>query len=285
MILITGAKGQLGYDIVKECTLKGLSFMATDSQDLDITDEHAVQNFFLAYPIKAVIHCAAYTAVDAAEDQRELCFKVNVEGTKNLAIECAKRDIKLLFVSTDYVFDGQKEGFYETTDHVNPIGIYAQSKAEGEKIVTQRVRQHFVVRISWVFGLNGKNFVKTMLRIGKDKDSVNVVADQFGSPTYTYDVAKTMVDIIESEKYGVYHATNEGECSWAQFAETIYDLAGYTTQVNFIKTSDYPTKAQRPNNSKLSKQSLLDSGFKPLPHWKDALKRYIIELKEHGEIA
>lgn len=284
MILITGANGQLGHDLAIECEKRGLAYVKADSQDMDITDASAVRDYFSVHPFKSVLHCAAYTAVDAAEDEVEKCRAVNVEGTRNLAMQCIEKDIKFLYVSTDYVFDGTKEGFYETFDDAHPKGVYGQSKYDGERVVQDLLKKFFIVRISWVFGLNGKNFVKTMLRIGKDKPSVNVVADQYGSPTYTRDVARLMVEMIQTEKYGIYHATNEKDCSWAQFAQAIFEKAGYRTKVNFIPSSEYPTKAKRPMNSKMSKSALDLAGFSRLPDWQDALDRYLAELKENGEL-
>lgn len=283
MILITGGNGQLGYDLAKECERRKLDYLKVDSQDMDITDPIAVDTFFNTHTIDSVIHCAAFTAVDLAEDEKDKCMLVNVKGTQYLAQASQKHHLKFLYVSTDYVFDGTKKEAYLTTDLPNPQSVYGKSKYEGELVVQSLLKQFFIVRIAWVFGLNGKNFVKTMLRIGKDKESVNVVSDQIGSPTYTKDVARLMIDIILSEKYGVYHATNDGTCSWALLTEKIFEEANYSTKVNFIQTKDYPTKAKRPQNSRLSKDSLINAGFTPLPNWQDALKRYILELKEHGE--
>jgi len=281
MILITGANGQLGTDIAAECDKRGLEYLKTDSNELDITNQKGVNDFFSANVIDSVIHCAAYTAVDQAEDDEERCRRINVEGTRNIAEACKAHGCKLLYVSTDYVFDGTKSEPYEVDDQTCPTSVYGQTKYDGE-VAAAIAPKHFIARISWVFGLNGKNFVKTMLRIGQDKDQVNVVMDQIGSPTYTKDASVIMVDMIESEMFGTYHLTNEGFCSWADFAKAIFEKAGYSTKVNAIPSDAYPTKAKRPQNSCLSKKSLLDGGFKLMPAWQDALDRYLKELADNG---
>lgn len=282
MILITGANGQLGKDIELVCKEKGLSFISTDTKNMDITDIDQIESIFEKNPIKAVIHCAAYTAVDKAEDEKELCLKINVEGTSNLAEVCAKRHIKMLYLSTDYVFDGSKDGFYEINDHANPLSVYGLSKHLGEVAVKSKVVEHFVIRVSWVFGYHGHNFVRTMLKLAETRDKLNVVSDQWGSPTYTKDLAPLLVEMIQSDKFGTYHVTNEGECSWFEFATKIFNEAGKNTTVTPITTSEYPTKARRPMNSRLSKISLDSAGFKRLPTWESALHRYILELKDGG---
>jgi dTDP-4-dehydrorhamnose reductase len=281
MILITGFNGQLGYDLAKICHDKSIAYLGIDKNQLDITDKEAVNTFFNMHSIDAVIHCAAYTAVDTAEDDKDVCNKVNIEGTKNIVDACQKAGSKLLFISTDYVFDGKKKDLYETHDSTSPLSIYGQSKAIAENYTKENLSKYFIVRISWAFGINGKNFVRTMLRLGKEKDSISVVSDQFGSPTYTKDVAQLLVDIIQSEKYGIYHATNEGFCSWSELAEYIMIKASCKAKIIPILTSEYPTKAKRPMNSRLSKKSLDDAGFSRLPSWKDAIDRYLIELVEN----
>lgn len=283
MILITGANGQLGTDIIKECQKRNLDYLPTDVQDMDITRLESVEETFKKHKITAVLHLAAYTAVDAAEENSELCFKINTEGTKNLVTIAKQYDVPFLYVSTDYSFDGTKEGFYEVDDTCNPISVYGKSKYEGEQAVLNNLSKFFIVRISWVFSPQAKNFVKTMLKLGQEKTEINVVSDQFGSPTYTPDAAEVMLDMITSTKYGTYHLTNEGECSWAEFTSEIFRVAGYTTKVNYITTAEYPTKATRPMNSCMSKVSLDKAGFKRLPSWQDATKRCVAALKENGE--
>lgn len=276
--LITGASGQLGYDIVKELNRRGITdVLAPSSKDLDITDEIVVNNFMEKYHPDYVIHCAAYTQVDKAEDDIEMCYKVNGEGTRNIVEACRRIGATVTYISTDYVFDGTKDGVYEVTDEVNPINIYGKTKYLGEEY-TRRYDKHFIVRISWVFGINGKNFVKTMLNLAQTRDEVSVVSDQFGSPTYTVDVAKKIVDMQATKKYGTYHATNDGYCNWAEFANYIFESNDLYTKVNPILTKDYPTKATRPMNSKLSKRSLVENGFGELIHWKDSVDNYNIEL-------
>lgn len=281
MILITGANGQLGKEIELVCIKRGLSFLSTDTKNMDITSVDQIKSVFDQNPISAVIHCAAYTAVDKAEEDKDVCMMINVDGTKNLAEECARRDLKMLYLSTDYVFDGLKDGFYEVYDQANPQSVYGLSKHLGELAVVKNVKKHFVVRISWVFGYHGLNFVRTMLKLAETRTQLNVVSDQWGSPTYTKDLAPLLVEMILSEKYGTYHTTNEGECSWYEFASAIFNEAGKQINVHPIASSDYPTKAKRPFNSRLSKIKLDDAGFKRLPTWQDALHRYINELKEN----
>lgn len=278
-ILVTGVKGQLGYDIMKVLNARGIDCVGADIEEFDITDFAAVEKYITAIKPSAVIHCSAYTAVDKAEENADLVFKVNVEGPKNIATVCKQIDAKMVYISTDYVFPGIGENAYEVFDEKNPLSVYGKTKLGGEEVVKEILTKYFIVRISWVFGLNGNNFVRTMLKIGKDRDTVNVVNDQIGSPTYTADLAPILCDMVVTDKYGEYHATNEGYCSWAEFAQEIFDLAGYKTKVNPIPTSEYPTKAVRPFNSRMSKSSLDKAGFNRLPDWHDALKRYIKELE------
>lgn len=284
MILITGANGQLGTDIIKECQKRGLAFLPTDVAEMDITSIDSVKAIFKSNKITSVMHLAAYTAVDLAEDNPELVYKINALGTQNLVAVAKEYDVPMMYISTDYTFDGTKDGFYEVDDVPNPIGVYAKTKYQGEVAVKDNLTKYFVVRISWVFSPQGKNFVKTMLRLGKEKSELNVVSDQIGSPTYTPDAAEVMIDMITSTKYGFYHLTNEGECSWADFTSEIFKVAGYSTKVNYIRTSEYPTKATRPMNSRMSKTSLDKAGFKRLPSWQDATKRCVEALKELGEV-
>lgn len=277
-VLVTGVKGQLGYDVVKRLEKSGIECRGVDIQDFDLTNEEETKKYLLSYQPDAVIHCAAYTAVDKAEDEREKCYKINVTGTRYLAESCRALGSKMVYISTDYVFDGQGTEPFEVTDTPNPINYYGQVKYEGELEVKKAVDKFFIIRISWVFGINGGNFVKTMIRLGKENARQKVVSDQIGSPTYTYDLARLIRDMVVTEKYGIYHATNEGYCSWAEFASEIFKKAGLATDVNPIKTEDYPSRAIRPKNSRLSKKGLDLAGFKRLPDWKDALSRYIAEL-------
>jgi dTDP-4-dehydrorhamnose reductase len=279
-VLVTGVKGQLGYDVVKCLENRKIACLGVDKEDFDITDKTAVEEFIEKYQPSVIVHCSAYTAVDKAEDEKELCYKVNTEGTRNIAEVSNKINAKLVYISTDYVFPGEGSHFYEEDDKTGPLGTYGLTKLQGEEVVKELLEKYFIVRISWVFGINGNNFVKTMLRLGKERDNLSVVADQIGSPTYTGDLAVLLCNMIETEKYGIYHATNEGICSWAQFAEEIFKVAGLKTKVNPISTEEYPTKAMRPQNSRMSKEKLNKNGFTLLPSWKDALKRYLSEITE-----
>lgn len=274
-VLVTGANGQLGYDVVKELQKQNIECYGALRQDFDIVDFEATENFIKNYMPDAVIHCAAYTAVDKAEDEQGLCYLVNASATENIAEICKKINAKMLYISTDYVFDGTKDDFYEVDDKPNPINVYGKTKLLGEQAVQRILNKYFIVRISWVFGEHGNNFVKTMLRLGKERKEINVVADQYGSPTYTADLAPLLVEMIQTEKYGVYHATNEGVCTWAEFAEEIFKIAGMNVKVNHITTAEYPTRAIRPMNSRLSKTSLVINNFKTLDNWEIALGKYI----------
>ncbi len=279
-VLVTGVKGQLGYDVVNEMKKRGIEPVGVDVEEMDITDKAACDKVITEANVDAVIHCAAYTAVDAAEDNVEICMKVNAEGTRNIAEVCKKLDIKMMYISTDYVFDGQGERPWEPDDERAPLNVYGQSKYEGELAVEELVEKFFTVRIAWVFGVNGKNFIKTMLRIGKERGAASVVCDQIGSPTYTYDLARLLVDMIQTEKYGRYHATNEGLCSWYEFACEIFRAAGMDeVKVTPVTSAEYPaSKAKRPMNSRISKEKLSENGFKRLPDWKDAVARYLKEI-------
>ena len=279
-ILVTGVKGQLGYDVVNEMEKRGLEAVGVDVEEMDITDKAACEKVITESKVDAVIHCAAYTAVDAAEDNVEVCMKVNAEGTRNIAEVCKKLDIKMMYISTDYVFDGQGERPWEPDDERHPLNVYGQSKYEGELAVEELLEKFFTVRIAWVFGVNGKNFIKTMLRIGKERGAASVVCDQIGSPTYTYDLARLLVDMIQTDKYGRYHATNEGLCSWYEFACEIFRAAGMDdVKVTPVTSAEYPaSKAKRPMNSRISKEKLSENGFERLPDWKDAVARYLKEI-------
>jgi len=277
-VLVTGVKGQLGYDVMNELKKQGLTGIGVDVDEMDITDAEACRRVITEAKPDAVIHCAAYTAVDAAEQNMELCRKVNADGTRNIAEVCKGLDIKMMYISTDYVFNGQGTRPWEPDDHREPLNAYGQSKYEGELAVEELVKKFFIVRIAWVFGVNGKNFIKTMLNLGKTHDHLTVVNDQFGSPTYTYDLARLLVDMILTDKYGIYHATNEGICNWYEFACEIFRQAGMKVDVAPVPASEYPTKAKRPENSRMSKAKLTENGFVRLPSWQDALERYLKEI-------
>lgn len=278
-VLVTGVKGQLGYDVVKSLNKRNIECIGVDIEDFNITNQEQSRNYILNYRPTVVIHCSAYTAVDKAEDEKELCYQVNTEGTKNIAMVCKELDAKMVYISTDYVFPGVGDMFYETDDITGPLSEYGLTKLQGENAVRELLDKYFIVRISWVFGKNGNNFVKTMFRLSKEREELNVVHDQIGSPTYTVDLAVLICNMIVTEKYGTYHATNEGTCSWAEFAEEIIKLAGYSTKVKRIATEDYPTKAIRPKNSRMSKVKLEEKGFNKLPDWKDALIRYFNDIE------
>lgn len=300
-VLVTGVAGQLGHDVMNELAKRGYDGIGTDIatsysgvQDntavvgmpyvqLDITDAESVEKIIKEIKPDVVVHCAAWTAVDAAEDEEnsDKVFAVNVEGTKNIARICKEIDAKMVYTSTDYVFDGQgTEPWKPDCKEYAPLNIYGQSKLDGELAVSEILDKYFIVRIAWVFGTNGNNFIKTMLKVGKKFDTLRVVNDQIGTPTYTYDLARLLVDMIETDKYGYYHATNEGGyISWYDFACEIFKQAGYSTNVNPVTTEEYGiSKAKRPFNSRLDKTKLVENGFTPLPDWQDALKRYLDEI-------
>jgi dTDP-4-dehydrorhamnose reductase len=278
-VLVTGVKGQLGYDVVNELKKRGHEAVGVDIEEMDITDEESVNRVIRKAAPEAVIHCAAYTAVDAAEDNEEICRAVNARGTGNIARVCKALDIPMMYISTDYVFNGQGTRPWEPDDQREPLNIYGQTKYEGELEVEENLKKYFIVRIAWVFGVNGKNFIKTMLNLGKTRNKLSVVADQIGSPTYTFDLARLLVDMIETEKYGRYHATNEGLCSWYEFACEIFKQAGMNVTVEPVSSDQFPVKAKRPMNSRISKDKLKENGFEPLPSWQDALRRYLTEIE------
>ena len=277
-ILVTGVCGQLGHDVTEELLKNGIEAIPCDMEEFDLTKKEETQKFILENKPDGVIHCAAYTAVDKAEDEEDLCRKINAEGSLFIAEACEKIGAKMIYISTDYVFGGDGEEPYEPDDAKNPQNVYGVTKLEGENNALANCSKTFVVRTSWVYGINGGNFVKTMRRLAETKDELNVVADQIGSPTYTRDLAVLLVQMIQTEKYGYYHATNEGFMSWASFAESIMKKSGLSTKINHIPTSEYPVKAKRPLNSRLSKKCLTDNGFDLLPNQDDALTRYIEEL-------
>lgn len=301
-VLVTGVNGQLGHDVMNELDRRGYDGIGSDIQEdfwgvggessgktmpyvsLDITDAQAVERVLSEYRPDAVVHCAAWTAVDLAEDDEKvpLVRKVNVEGTKNIATMCRKLDCKMVYLSTDYVFDGQGEAPWQPDcKDYRPLNFYGKTKLEGELAVTRILEKYFIVRISWVFGKNGKNFIKTMIRAGKTHDQVRVVCDQIGTPTYTYDLSRLLVDMIETEKYGYYHATNEGGyISWYDFCCEFYRQYGLKTKVIPVTTEEYGlSKAPRPFNSRLDKSKLVEAGFTPLPDWRDAVARYLEEVE------
>lgn len=281
MILVTGASGQLGYDVIKELEKRNIEHIGTTRRELDITDEDSVNKYILKLKPDCIIHCAAYTAVDKAEVEEELCREINVCGTENIAKACKDVNAKMIYISTDYVFDGTGNNPFEVDDKVNPLNIYGKTKYEGEIIIKKYLRKYFIVRTSWVFGINGDNFVKTILRLGNEKEKINVVCDQIGSPTYTADLATVLCDMLSSNKYGVYHVTNEGYCSWAEFAEEIIEQSGENCRINYVLTKEYSDKVIRPLNSRLSKTFLIKNGFKILPKWKEGLSEYIKVLKHY----
>ncbi len=291
-ILVTGVKGQLGYDVVNELTKRGHEAIGVDIEEMDITDNNSVKKVISDVRPDAVIHCAAWTAVDAAEDEGNLekVHAVNGIGTENIAKVCKELDITMMYISTDYVFDGQGDTpWLPDCKDYKPLNVYGKTKLEGELAVAGNLSKYFIVRIAWVFGINGNNFIKTMLNVGKNHDTLKVVNDQIGTPTYTYDLARLLVDMIETDKYGYYHATNEGGyISWYDFATEIFKTArelGHTEyskdrlQVLPVSTAEYGvSKAARPFNSRLDKSKLTENGFTPLPAWQDALKRYLKEI-------
>ncbi|MCM1569183.1 MAG: dTDP-4-dehydrorhamnose reductase [Roseburia sp.] len=283
-VLVTGVKGQLGYDVVKELENRGIEAIGVDIEEMDITDGDSVPRVIGQAAPDAVIHCAAYTAVDAAEENEEACRRVNARGTANIAGVCKELGCKMIYISTDYVFGGEGERPWEPEDERAPQSVYGQTKYEGELAVQSMLEKYFIVRIAWVFGLNGKNFVRTMLNLAKTRDTLMVVNDQFGSPTYTYDLAKLLADMVQTDKYGVYHATNEGVCSWYEFACAIFEKAGISMEVLPVTSAEYGAKAKRPMNSRMSKEKLTENGFRRLPTWQDALERYLAALKQEKKI-
>lgn len=284
-VLVTGVKGQLGYDCVRELKKRGYTdVLGIDIEDLDITDASAVNDFIKSYNPDVVMHNAAWTAVDKAEEMPEEVYKVNSLGPKYIAQVCKDIDAKMVFISTDYVFDGHGTKSFEVNDPKSGLSVYGKTKAEGEDFVASILNKFFIVRISWVFGINGNNFVKTMLRLAKmGKPEINVVYDQIGSVTYTADLAVLLCDMIKTERYGIYHATNEGILSWYDFACEIFKQANLNVKVNPITTSEYtklvPNQAMRPMNSRMSKKSLIENHFELLPDWKNALTRFLKEMK------
>ncbi len=274
-ILVTGARGQLGTDLTEELGRRGIETIPADLPDTDITDTQSLTALFDRERPDAVIHAAAYTAVDKAESEKELCRAVNVEGTRNISRLCGERGIKLVFTSTDYVFGSDGDELLETDSPCAPLNYYGETKLEAENIIRELCPLHFIVRISWVFGVHGKNFVYTMLRLADERECLTVVDDQIGSPTYTRDLAPLLCEMAASDKYGTYHATNEGFCSFYDYAREIFALAGKSTVVKPVKTAEYVTPARRQLNSRLSKKSLDEAGFARLPDYHDALRDFL----------
>lgn len=301
-VFVTGVAGQLGHDVMNELASRGYTGVGTDLAEsysgiqdgtyvttavyvsLDITNKSAVLNTIKSVKPDVVVHCAAWTAVDLAEDEdKQAKVKaINVDGTQNIANACKEIDAKMVYISTDYVFDGQgTDPWQPDCKDYKPLNVYGETKLGGELAVSNTLSKYFIVRIAWVFGKNGNNFIKTMLNVGKKFDTLKVVNDQIGTPTYTFDLARLLVDMIETDKYGYYHATNEGGyISWYDFACEIFKQAGYTNTVIPVTTKEYGlSKAARPFNSRLDKSKLVENGFKPLPTWQDALKRYLQEIE------
>ena len=274
-VLVTGVKGQPGYDVMNELAKRGYEGVGVDVDEMDITDARKVDEVITKAQVDKVVHCAAYTAVDAAEDNVELCRRVNAEGTENIAKVCKRLDLPMVYLSTDYVFDGEGERPWEPDDERDPLNVYGQTKYEGELAVERNLDKYFIVRIAWVVGVNGKNFIKTMMNLAQNHDTITVVDDQVGSPTYTYDLARLLVDMIETEKYGRYHATNEGLCTWYEFAKEIFRQAGVDVKVVPVTSEQFQAKARRPHNSRMNKDKLEAMGFQRLPSWQDALSRYL----------
>jgi dTDP-4-dehydrorhamnose reductase len=286
-ILVTGVKGQLGYDCLRELKERGYkNILGIDREELDITDEKAVHKFINDFKPDVIMHNAAWTAVDKAEQMPEAVYAVNALGPKYIAEACKEVNAAMFYISTDYVFDGKGDEPFEVNDPKNGLSVYGKTKAQGEDFVTAALKKFFIIRISWVFGLNGHNFIKTMLKLAETHKDLNVVSDQIGSPTYTYDLSKLMCDMMVTDKYGIYQATNEGFCSWSDFAEEIFKDAGEDVTVHPVTTEEYrkmvPNQADRPLNSRMSKLSLDQAGFNRMPSWQDATRRYIGELKKEG---
>ena len=298
-VFVTGVAGQLGHDVMNDLAARGYEGIGTDIApqysgaddgtavttmpyvSLDITDRDAVEKTITELNPDVVVHCAAWTAVDLAEDddKKAKVHAINADGTQNIADSCKKIDAKMVYISTDYVLNGQGKRPCEPDDKIEPLNVYGQTKYEGELAIEEHVKKFFTVRIAWVFGVNGKNFIKTMLNLGKTHDHLTVVNDQTGSPTYTYDLARLLVDMIQTDKYGRYHATNEGICTWYEFACEIFKQAGMNVSVAPVSSDEYPAKAKRPSNSRMDKSKLTANGFTPLPTWQDALSRYLKEIE------
>jgi dTDP-4-dehydrorhamnose reductase/dTDP-4-dehydrorhamnose 3,5-epimerase len=282
--MVTGINGQLAHDVVMKLKEMNLDVIAPRRDEFDLTNAEQVKTYILKEEPDIIIHCAAYTAVDKAEDEKDLCYEVNVAGTKAIAEAAKLINSKLVYISTDYVFDGLGDEPHSEGKETNPVNYYGYTKEQGEKIVRELIDNHFIVRTSWVYGSNGNNFVKTMLKLSETRDEINVVSDQIGAPTYTKDLAEFIVSIVQTDNYGTYHGVNEGYCSWYEFAKLIFEKSEIGMKVNPISTDEYPTKAKRPLNSRLSKENTTKSEVEKLPHWEDALTRFIQELKEREDL-
>lgn len=288
-VLVTGAKGQLGQDVVRRFEHAGHQVLPTDRDTLDITDDAACLEIVREFKPDAIIHCAAYTAVDQAESDVDAAYAVNAVGTRNMVLAAEQGKAKLCYISTDYVFDGTASSSYHEYDNTNPQSVYGKSKRAGEVLVQSLSSAFFIVRTSWVYGLHGNNFVKTMLKLGQEKPFLHVVNDQKGSPTYTVDLAVFLLELVQTEKYGIYHASNTGECTWYEFAKAIFAEAGsilgtsYSVQVEPCTTEEFPRPAPRPQNSVMAHLSIRTNGFQDLQPWREALKAFIIELKANQE--
>lgn len=280
-VVVTGAAGQLGQDVIKELVQKNHDAFGADRQQLDITKEASVKSYINEVKPDVILHCAAYTNVDGAEENEDAAYQVNAAGTEYLAKAAKQVGAKMLYVSTDYVFDGTGSEPYEVDEPTRPLGAYGRTKLAGEQLLQKNLEQFFIVRTAWVFGVHGNNFVKTMIRLGKERGEVGVVHDQVGSPTYTVDLAKFMIELMETDKYGIYHATNSGVCSWYEFAVEIFMQAGLNVKVNPLTTDQFPRPAARPKYSVLSKKKNEEQGLTPLRDWKEALAAYLNESKEN----
>ncbi len=275
MIIVTGAAGQLGSDVCRILKDNNVPHKGIDKDDVDITSESEVEDFFREKDFDVLIHCAAYTAVDKAESEKELCYAINAKGTENLARVCKEKDSAIIYISTDYVFSGEGDEPFGVNDEKAPLSVYGKSKYEGEKAVINLCEKYFIVRTSWVFGEQNRNFIATMLRLSETRDEINVVCDQTGSPTYSADLAYLLTEMAKTEKYGIYHGTNEGFCSWYELAKKVFEYRNIPVKVNPVTSEEYITPARRPKNSRLSKKSLSDAGFNLLPPWENAVERYL----------
>lgn len=278
-VLVTGANGQLGYDLVKKLKELDINVVATSRSVFDITNEEETRNYIFLQKPDIIIHCAAYTSVDKAESERELCYFVNVEGTRNISKIAKELNAKLVYISTDYVFDGGSKIPYHEDEPTNPINYYGYTKEQGESIVRNLVNKYFIIRTSWVFGANGDNFVKKILGLSQLTNKIDVVNDQIGAPTFTKDLAIFIIELMLTNNYGIYHGVNEGYCTWYEFAKEICEISGIEVNINPVRSNEYSTVARRPSNSRLSKRNIEKAGIKRLPHWKDALERFIKEIR------
>jgi dTDP-4-dehydrorhamnose reductase/dTDP-4-dehydrorhamnose 3,5-epimerase len=281
--MVTGVNGQLGHDVMMQLKEMEFDIIAPRRDEFDLTNKEQVKNFIMKEKPEVIIHCAAYTAVDKAEDEKDLCYLVNVEGTRAVAEAAKEINAKVVYVSTDYVFDGLGQEPHTEEKETNPVNYYGYTKEQGERIARELIDKHFIVRTSWVYGINGNNFVKTMIKLAESRNELNVVSDQIGAPTYTKDLAQFIINLVQTNNYGTYHGVNEGYCSWHDFAESIFEKSGISMIVNQISTEEYPTRAKRPLNSRLTKENTSKAGIDRLPHWEDALTRFIEELKRQED--